>query len=75
MTAKQKDNRINFKDLPKAEREVSPKEAKEVGGGISLPDLMVTGYQSGDAPGGDVANRPGRGGDDVLVGGTTSYGK
>jgi len=75
MADTQKENRINFKDLPQAERELSPEEAKQVGGGISLPDLMVTGYQSGDAPGGAVANRQVKGGDDLLIAGPTTSGR
>lgn len=76
MSNKQKENRINIEDLPQAEREVSPEEAKDVmGGGIVMQEVMVTGYQSGAVDAGLVANRQVNGGDDILIAGPTTYGR
>lgn len=76
MSNEQKENRINLEDLPQAEREVSPEEANAVmGGGIVMEDVLITGYNLGDAPTGDVANRQVKGGDDILIAGPTSYGR
>jgi hypothetical protein len=75
MSDNQKENRINVEDLPQVAREVSPEEANEVrGGGIVLEEVMVSSWQTGASDGGGIPSQPAKGGDDILIAGTTSYG-
>jgi len=72
----EKENRINIEDLPQAEREVSPEESKEVQGGyvVKLQDCLVSSYQTSASDGGSLPSQPVKGGDDILIAGSTSYG-
>jgi len=75
MSDKQRENRVNIEDLPKAEQELTPEEAKEVQGGlkVKLEDVLISGYQSSGSEGSSVLpSGSAKGGDDILIGGPTT---
>lgn len=49
MSDEKQESRINVEDLPQAEQELTPEEAKEVKGGYELKNVQVTSYIKDDA--------------------------
>lgn len=48
MSEDNKESRIKIEDLPQAEQELSPDQAKDVvGGAIKLENVQITSYQLG----------------------------